>query len=53
MDRSGRIGLRIAPEEVAMLEALAEKEERTASDVVRRLIRHAYAEAFPPKKTKK
>jgi hypothetical protein len=52
IERSGRIGLRVAPEEIAMLDALADAEALSASDVVRRLIRQAYAEKFGDKKPK-
>jgi predicted transcriptional regulator len=51
------VGIRLDPEELALLEALAEHEERSRSDVVRRAIR-AYAEklgvkAKPVKRPKK
>jgi uncharacterized protein (DUF1778 family) len=54
IERSSRIGLRIAPEEVEMLQALADADGLSASDIVRTLIRRAYSERFgdrkPPKK---
>ncbi len=37
------VGIRLDPDELALLDALAAKEERSRSDVVRRAIR-AYAE---------
>jgi len=51
------VGLRLAPDELALLDALAAHEERSRSDVVRRAIR-AYAEklgvtAKPAKRPKK
>ena len=56
MPNSPAIGLRLPPDELALLDALAEREERSRSDVIRRAIR-AYAkalgvEAKPPRKTK-
>jgi hypothetical protein len=52
IERTGRIGLRIAPEEIAMLNMLAEADALSASDIVRTLIRRAYAERFGDKKPK-
>lgn len=51
------VGIRLDPDELALLEALAAHEERSRSDVVRRAIR-AYAEklgvkAKPTKRLKK
>jgi hypothetical protein len=51
------VGLRLSPEELALLDALAAHEERTRSDVARRAIR-AYAEKLgvtvkPAKRLKK
>jgi len=51
------VGLRLSPDELALLEALAAHEERSRSDVVRRAIR-AYAEKLgvtlkPAKRPKK
>ena len=51
------VGIRLDPDELALLEALAGHEERSRSDVVRRAIR-AYAEklgvkAKPVKRPKK
>jgi uncharacterized protein (DUF1778 family) len=51
------VGLRLSPDELALLEAIAEHEERSRSDVVRRAIR-AYAEKLgvtlkPAKRLKK
>lgn len=44
MPRSPTIGIRFSPEEIELLDLLAEKEERNRSDIVRRAVR-AYAEA--------
>ncbi len=52
LERSERLNVRIAPEEIAMLEAVAEADGLSASDVVRTLIRRAYAERFGDKKPK-
>lgn len=51
------IGLRLGPDEIALLDALAAHEERSRSDVLRRALR-AYAEklgitAKPDKRHKK
>jgi predicted transcriptional regulator len=51
------VGLRLSPDELALLDALAAHEERTRSDVARRAIR-AYAEKLgvtvkPAKRPKK
>jgi predicted transcriptional regulator len=51
------VGLRLSPEELALLDAIAAQEERSRSDVVRRAIR-AYAEKLgvtvkPVKRLKK
>jgi predicted DNA-binding protein len=43
MTNSPTIGIRFTPEDLELLDTLAEREERTRSDVVRRAIRH-YAE---------
>lgn len=43
MVNSPTIGIRFTPEDLALLDALAKKEERSRSDIVRRAIR-AYAE---------
>jgi hypothetical protein len=53
IERSTRVGLRIAPEEVAMLQALADEDGVSASDVVRTLIRGAYRERFDDRKPSK
>ena len=52
IQRSERLGLRIAPEEVEMLQTLADADGLSASDIVRSLIRRAYAERFGEKKPK-
>ncbi|HEX2876956.1 MAG TPA: ribbon-helix-helix protein, CopG family [Polyangiaceae bacterium] len=51
------VGIRLSPDELALLEALAAHEERSRSDVLRRAIR-AYAEKLgvtvkPAKRPKK
>ncbi len=50
--RTARLGLRVAPDEVAMVEALASADGISASDVVRILVRRAYAERFGDRKLK-
>ncbi len=45
MTNSPTIGIRFTPEELELLDALAAKEERNRSDVVRRAVR-AYAESL-------
>lgn len=45
--------VRLTDDEDRMLKALAEHQGMTASDVLRQFIRRAFAEAFPPKKTKR
>jgi Ribbon-helix-helix protein len=50
IERTERLGIRIAPQEVAMLQALSEADGLTASDVVRLLIRRAHAEKFGERK---
>jgi hypothetical protein len=52
IERTERLGIRIAPLEVAMLQALSEADGLTASDVVRTLIRRAHAERFGEKRRK-
>jgi hypothetical protein len=52
IERSERLNVRTAPEELAMLEALASSYGVSASDVVRTLIRRAYADRFGDKKPK-
>jgi uncharacterized protein (DUF1778 family) len=52
IERSERLNVRIAPEEMAMLNALADAEGLSASDVVRTLVRRAYGERFGDKKPK-
>jgi hypothetical protein len=50
-----RLGLRVAPSELKMLEALSEASGLSMSNVVRQLVRREYAEKFgePPKPTRK
>ncbi len=50
IERTERLGVRVAAEEVAMLGAIANSEALSASDVVRTLIRRAYAARFGDKK---
>ena len=57
MVRKPSVGLRLSPDELALVDALAAHEERSRSDVVRRAI-HAYAEKLgvtvkPAKRLKK
>jgi hypothetical protein len=57
MVRKPSVGLRLSPEEIALVDALAAHEERSRSDVLRRAI-HAYAEKLgvtvkPVKRPKK
>lgn len=40
MARSENFGFRLAPEEKVLLALVSQREERTASDVIRRLIRY-------------
>jgi len=42
------VGFRVSREERAALQRLAEREERSPSDVLRRLIRHAVKEERAP-----
>jgi hypothetical protein len=42
-EKSGRIGVRMAPSELEMLRELAEREGESDAVVVRRLIREAHA----------
>jgi uncharacterized protein (DUF1778 family) len=44
VDRTERLNVRIAPEEMAMLEELAERAGVSASDIVRTLIRQEHAD---------
>jgi uncharacterized protein (DUF1778 family) len=53
VDREKMLNVRIADDEDRMLRALAEHQGLTISDVIRQYIRRAFAEAFPPKKTKR
>jgi hypothetical protein len=46
------VGIRFAPEEVALIEAMAELEERSKADVVRRAVR-AYAVQLGVEKPKR
>ena len=46
LERSERLNVRAAPEEMAMLEALADDSGLSVSDVVRMLVRDAYRSKF-------
>lgn len=51
--RNERFEVRFTESERAMLEALAERDGLSAGDIVRQLVRRAYAEVFgdkPPKR---
>jgi hypothetical protein len=52
VDRNRALTVRIADEELAMLQSLAEADGLTSSDIVRTMIRRAYAERFGTKKPK-
>lgn len=49
LDRTERLNVRAAPEEMAMLDALADDAGLSVSDVVRMLVRTAYREKFGDK----
>jgi uncharacterized protein (DUF1778 family) len=51
--RTERLGLRIAPDELEMVNDLADADGVSASDVVRILVRRAHAERFGEKKPKR
>jgi uncharacterized protein (DUF1778 family) len=53
MERNKTLNIRMTEDEDRMLKALAEHQGMNISDVVRQYIRRAFAEAFPPKPTKK
>ena len=53
VERTKMVNVRVTDDEDRMLKALAEHQGMTASDVLRQYIRRAFAEAFPPKKTKR
>lgn len=50
VDRTRAVTVRLSVDELAMLQALAEKVGLSGSDVVRTQIREAYAAAFGDKK---
>lgn len=52
IERTDMLRVRMAPEETAMLAALADEVALSASDVVRTLIREAYKAKFGAKKPK-
>jgi hypothetical protein len=49
-EKSERLAMRMAPSEVSMLRALSEAAGESDANVVRQLIRRAYAERFGDKK---
>lgn len=51
-DRVVHLNVRLAPEELAKVKALAADRDLTASTLVRHWLREAYAKRFPKKKTK-
>jgi uncharacterized protein (DUF1778 family) len=53
VERDKMLNVRVTDEEDRMLKALAEHQGLSISDVVRQYIRRAFAEAFPPKKSKR
>jgi predicted DNA-binding protein len=53
VDRDKMLNVRITDDEDRMLKALAEHQGLTSSDIIRQYIRRAFAEAFPPKKTRR
>jgi uncharacterized protein (DUF1778 family) len=52
-ERTKALNVRITDDEDRMLKALAGHQGMSISDVIRQYIRRAFAEAFPPKKTKR
>ncbi|MBX3202320.1 MAG: ribbon-helix-helix protein, CopG family [Labilithrix sp.] len=52
LERSERLNVRVAPEESAMLDALAQEAGLSMSDIVRVLIRDAYRAKFGERKPK-
>jgi hypothetical protein len=53
-ERTQRIGLRLTPEEAAVVAEVAEETGLSASDIVRQALRIAYADRFKaPAKTRK
>ncbi len=51
--RTGTLTIRVSEDEDRMLKAVAQHQGLNVSDVVRQYIRSAFAEAFPPKRSKK
>jgi uncharacterized protein (DUF1778 family) len=51
--RTRTLQVRVTDDEHRMIQALAEHQGISISDVVRLYIRRAFADAFPPKKTKR
>jgi uncharacterized protein (DUF1778 family) len=51
-ERTKMLNVRVTEDEDRMLKALAEHQGMSLSDVIRQYIRRAFAEAFPPKKSK-
>jgi len=52
-DREKKLTIRASEDEITMLQAVAEADGLTSSDVVRQFIRRAHAERFAPKPAKK
>jgi hypothetical protein len=52
IERDRKLTIRISADEVSKLEALADSDGVTGSDVLRTFIRRAYAERFGEKKPK-
>jgi uncharacterized protein (DUF1778 family) len=51
--RTRALNIRVTDDEDRMVKALAEHQGMSISDVIRQYIRRAFAETFPPKKTKR
>jgi uncharacterized protein (DUF1778 family) len=53
VERTKTLNVRVTDDEDRMLKAVAEHRGLRVADVIRQFIRAAFAEAFPPKKTKR
>jgi antitoxin component of RelBE/YafQ-DinJ toxin-antitoxin module len=51
--RARVLNVRIDDNEDRMMRALAEQQGLSVSDLIRQLVRHAFAEAFPPRGPKR
>lgn len=49
IERTELLTVRVTPEEMAMVKAVAEADGLSASDLVRQFIRRSHAERFAPK----